>query len=74
MTITRRRLAGLLAGTPVVLRQSAGAPPPQTSRGAADSPGQLSQAGAASLRKSTATIRKLDIPAATEPAFSFRAQ
>jgi len=65
MRLTRRELAALVAATPMAARRLAAAepqasPPPQSA--------------AQNLHKNVAAVRKLAVPAATEPAFSFRAQ
>jgi hypothetical protein len=78
MRITRRQLAQ--AGSWIVARGllipsgSAGlaANPQATSHGPQAS--QPSQSAADDLRKSAAAVRKLSVPADTEPAFSFRPQ
>jgi hypothetical protein len=62
--MTRRELAGLVAAAPAAARRLASAKPQATP--APDSP--------ASPAQSAAAVRKLTVPAQTEPAFSFRAQ
>jgi len=64
MRLTRRELAGLVAAAPVAARRLAAEPqaPPAP------------QSAAENLRQNVAAVRKLAVPAATEPAFSFRAQ
>jgi hypothetical protein len=71
MRITRRQLGGLLAAAPAAARRSvrvAGQPQ------ASGAPGQSPQAAADDLRKSAGAVRRLAIPAETEPAFSFRVE
>jgi hypothetical protein len=64
MRLTRRELAGLVAAAPVAARRLAAEPQ------ASPAP----QSVAEDLRKNVAAVRKLAVPAATEPAFSFRAE
>jgi len=62
MRVTRRQLAGLVAAAAAAKPQTAAAP---------DSP---APSAAEDLRQNAAVVRKLAVPARTEPAFSFRAQ
>jgi hypothetical protein len=73
MRMTRRQLAGLVAAAPAAARQLAAAAKPQTAA-APDSQGQPAPSAAEALRRNAAVVRKLAVPAETEPAFSFRAQ
>lgn len=83
MRITRRQLAGLVAAVPAAARGLAADPAAGRRRAAAATPqaaagpdfaAQPATSAADDLRKNAATIRKLAVPAQTEPAFSFRAQ
>jgi len=71
MRLTRRELAGLVAAAPMAARRLAQAKPQ-----AAPAPDSAPPApqSAAELHKNVAAVRKLAVPAATEPAFSFRPQ
>jgi hypothetical protein len=66
MRMTRRELAGLVAAAPAAARRLA--------TPAHESPAPPAQSAAEDLRKNAAAVRKLAVPAQTEPAFSFRAQ
>jgi len=71
MRLTRRELAGLVAAAPLAARRLARAKPQAA---APDSAAPPAQSAAEDLHKSVAAVRKLAVPAATEPAFSFRVQ
>lgn len=62
-TITRRKLATVLASTAVAAAQQA-SPPPAT---------DLVQAARDRMKANAAALSKPDIPMATEPAFQFKA-
>jgi hypothetical protein len=72
MRLTRRELAGLVAAAPMAARRLAPAKPQATA--APDPAASPAQSAAEDLHKNVAAVRKLAVPAATEPAFSFRAQ
>ena len=72
MRLTRRELAGLVAAAPMAARRLAPANPQAAA--APDSAASPAQSAAQDLRQNVAAVRKLAVPAATEPAFSFRAQ
>jgi len=72
MRLTRRELAGLVAAAPMAARRLAQAKPQAAP--APDSAPPAPQSAAEDLHKNVAAVRKLAVPAATEPAFSFRPQ
>ncbi len=63
MKISRRELAGLAAGAAVTRAQTR----------EADSPEELLKRAQEGIRRSSTAIAKYQVPAETEPAFSFRA-
>jgi hypothetical protein len=67
MKITLRQLAGLVAAVPAMAAKRPVATVPE-------SPPPPAPARADGLSHATAAVRKLAVPAQTEPAFSFRAQ
>jgi hypothetical protein len=71
MRVTRRDLARLLAAA-AVASQTAPAQTPQASR-PPESAAELLRSARDEIQKSAAAIHKLQVPFATEPAFSFRA-
>ena len=71
MRITRRQLAGLVAALPAAAARRT---PDGQQAAPSASPAQSAQSAAEDLRQNIAAIRKLAIPAETEPAFSFRVQ
>ena len=72
MRLTRRELAGLVAAAPMAARRLAPAKPQAAAAPApAASPAQTA---AEELHRNVAAVRTLAVPAATEPAFSFRAE
>ena len=72
MRLTRRELAGLVAVAPMAARRLAPVTPQAAI--APDPAASPAQAAAQDLHKNVAAVRKLSVPAATEPAFSFRAE
>ncbi len=66
MQLTRRQAATLLATTGVATR-------PPLGSAAQETPEQLLSAARERLRRNIETLSKVPIPAATEPAFQFRA-
>ncbi len=72
MRLTRRELAGLVAAAPMAARRLAPSRPQATT--APDSAASPAQSAAEDLRRNVAAVRKLALPAATEPAFAFRAE
>jgi hypothetical protein len=69
MKITRRQLAALVAAAPGAARVAA-ARPQAAAPQSTDRPEPPSE----QLRRNVAAVRALAVPAATEPAFSFRAE
>ncbi len=67
MKITRRQLAGLVAAVPAMAAKRPVA-------AASESQSPPAPARADGLSHATAAVRKLAVPAQTEPAFSFRVQ
>ncbi len=69
MKLTRRELAGVVAGGSAVARAAV-----QASSAASETPAQLAQSALEEARKTAAEIRKIKLPIDTEPAFAFRTQ
>lgn len=66
MKLTRREVAGVVAMTRLAAQSQPSAPPAET-------PEQLVAAARDRLRRNAETLAKVPVPAATEPAFQFRA-
>jgi hypothetical protein len=71
MKLTRRELAGIVAGTPAAAR---GAGSVLTSQAPGDAPVSPEQSAIEDARKAVAGVRKFKVPIEAEPAFTFRAQ